>query len=128
MEIQHCVRCGRGLKAPQGINVTGDKAIAIFVSALTVGIRPRLKSRAQRNVFCIPCAASISLGPAPEGAFNLAVYGILRDVVSRDKTIVEAAWEQMTNPHGSLKRMPGSKPDKTLEAPLLKVAALQEAS
>jgi hypothetical protein len=125
MEIQHCVRCGRGLKAPQGINTTGDKAIAIFVSALTVGIRPRIKSRAQRNVFCIPCAASISLGPAPEGAFNLAVYGILCDVVSRDKSIVDAAWEQMAKPSAPVKRMPGSKPDKTLEAPVMKVPALQ---
>lgn len=121
MEIQSCVRCGRGLKAPQGINVTGDKAVAIFVSALTVGMRPRIKSRAQRTVFCVSCADSIAKGPPPEGAFNLAVYGILQDVVSRDRTISDAAWEMLAKPGTAVKRMPGSKPDKTLEAPLLQV-------
>jgi|GEM_PF-6042683 len=128
MEFQSCVRCGCTLKAPQSINVTGDKAIAIFVSALTVGVRPRIKSRAQRTVFCIRCAVSISLGPAPEGAFNLAVYGILQDVVSRDKTIAETAWEQMVSPQRALRRMPGSKVDKTLEVPVLKQPLLSEAS
>lgn len=129
MEIQHCVRCGNGLKAPQGINSTGDPAIAIFVSGLTVGVRPRIKSRAQRKVFCMGCAASVALGPAPEnGEFNTAIYFMLRELVSADKTIVEAAWTQLTNPHATLRRMPGSRADKTLEAPVLKVAALQAAS
>ena len=125
MEIQQCVRCGKGLKAPQGINTTGDKAISFFVSAVTVGIRPRIKSRATRQVFCLTCAASIAFGPAPEGAFNLCVYDVLRDVASRDTTIVDAAWEQLTNPRAVVRLMPGSTPDKTLSAPILKVPALQ---
>lgn len=126
MEIQHCVRCGRGLKAPQGITQTGDKAIAVFVSALTVGIRPRLKSRAQRQVFCMPCAASIALGPAPEaGAFNLAVYGILCHLNSMGKIMVEAAWDETNSPRLHPRRLPGStpekpSPDRTLEAPVIK--------
>jgi hypothetical protein len=125
MEIQHCVRCGRGLKAPQGINTTGDRAIAVFISALTVGIRPRLKSRAQRQVFCMPCAASIALGPAPEsGAFNFAVYGILCHLNSMGRIMVESAWEETNTPRLQLKRLPGSKPDvgpdRTLEAPVTK--------
>jgi|SRR5882724_769971 len=135
MEIQHCVRCLRALKAPQGINTTGDKAIAVFVSALTVGIRPRLKSRAQRQVFCMPCAASIALGPAPEsGAFNFAVYGILCHLNSMGKILIEGAWEETNNPRLQLRRLPGSKPDetrpdRTLEAPVLsQQAEFREAS
>jgi hypothetical protein len=129
MEIQQCVRCGHGLKAPQGINVTGDPAIAIFVSGLTVGVRPRIKSRAQRKVFCMGCAASVALGPEPEnGEFNTAIYWMLRELVSADRSIVESAWMQLTNPHATLRRMPGSRQDKTLEAPVLKTPALPAAS
>jgi ribosomal protein S27E len=65
MEIQHCVRCGKGLKAPQGINQTGDPAIAIYVIAKTVGVRPRATSPAQRKVFCVPCGVSIAQ-PVPD--------------------------------------------------------------
>jgi hypothetical protein len=129
MEIQNCVRCGGRLKAPQGINVTGDPAIAIFVSGLTVGVRPRIKSRAQRKVFCMGCAASIALGPVPEnGEFNTAIYHMLRELVAADRTIVEAAWTQLTTPTATLRRMPGSRPDRSLEAPVLKVPALEAAS
>jgi hypothetical protein len=130
MDIQHCVRCGRGLKAPQGINTTGDRAIAVFVSALTVGIRPRLKSRAQRQVFCMPCAASIALGPPPDSsAFNLAVYGILCHLNSMGTIMVESAWEETNSPRLQLKRLPGSKPDatpdRTLEAPVTRPSDLR---
>jgi len=112
MEIQPCIRCGRGLKAPQGINTTGDRAFSFFVSALSVGIRPRIKSRAQRLVFCIPCGVSAALGPAPEGAFNRSVYEVLRDMVGREPELMNVAWEQMVKPNARLKRMPGSQPDK----------------
>jgi len=113
MEIQPCVRCGRGLKAPEGINSTGDRAFAFFQSSVTVGIRPRVKSRAQRRVFCLPCGVSIALGPIPEGAFNQGVYDVLRDMVGKDPGLLRAAWEQMVHPAKQLKRMPGSKPDQT---------------
>jgi hypothetical protein len=129
MEIQPCVRCGRGLKAPQGINTTGDKAIAVFVSALTVGIRPRLKSRAQRQIFCMPCAASIALGPAPEsGAFNFAVYAILCHLNSMGKIVIEAAWEQTNSPSSKPRRLPGSTQDKTLETPVLRMPTTIQAA
>lgn len=128
MEIQHCVRCGSGLKAPQGINATGDPAIAIFVSGITVGVRPRLKSRAQRKVFCMRCATSLAYGPPPEGEFNSAIYSMLQEMVKADKTIADIAWTQLTSPRATLQRMPGSKPDRTLDAPVLKVPALQEAA
>jgi hypothetical protein len=128
MEVQHCVRCGRGLKAPQGITVTGDKAIAIYISAVTVGVRPRLISKARRSVCCMPCAVSIAMGPAPEsGAFNATVYEILNDLNSRDTTIMEAAQEQKYNPRAILKLMPGSRPDETLATPILKGPLLSPA-
>jgi hypothetical protein len=75
------------------------------------------------------CAASIALGPAPDnGEFNTAIYFMLRELVAADRTIVEAAWTQLTTPHATLRRMPGSRPDKTLESPVLKVPALEAAS
>jgi hypothetical protein len=128
MQLQPCIRCGRPLKAPQGINTTGDKAVAVFISALTVGVRPRLKSRAERRVLCMPCAGSIALGPAPEsGAFNQAVYEILCDLAHHDMTILQAAWEQKANPRAILRPMPGSKPDKTLESGMPAEPELAEA-
>jgi hypothetical protein len=112
MEIQTCIKCGRGLKAPAGINSTGDRAFAFFVHAVTVGIRPRLKSRAKRKALCIPCGVAISLSPAPEGAFNESVHAILQDMVSQDPELMRAAWEQQFNSTAPLKLMPGSKPDE----------------
>lgn len=128
MEIQHCVRCGKGLKAPQGINVTGDPAIAIYVIAKTVGIRPRATSPAQRKVFCVPCGISIALGPAPEsGAFNEAVYAMLLHLMEQAPAISQVAVTQKLNPNRLLKAMPGSKPDTSLDAPVLRGAVLGEA-
>src|ERR1700690_4513134 len=112
MEIQYSGRCGRGLKAPQGINTTGDRALSFFLSAVSVGIRPRIKSRANRLVFCVPCGVSIALGPCPEGAFNSSVHEVLCDMVAKEPNLMSVAWEQMVNPRARLKRMPGSKPDK----------------
>jgi hypothetical protein len=128
MEIQHCVRCGKGLKAPQGINQTGDPSIAIYVVAKTVGIRPRATSPAKRKIFCVPCGVSIALGPAPEsGAFNEAIYEMLIDLMRGAPRINEVAWEQKVNPTARMRLMPGSQPDKTLEAPVLRSPALPAA-
>jgi len=127
MEIQHCIRCGKGLKAPQGINQTGDPAIAIYVIAKTVGVRPRATSPAQRKVFCVPCGISIALGPSPEsGAFNEAVYAMLLHLMQQAPGINEVARAEKLNPHRQLKPMPGSKPDPTLETPVLKGDALPD--
>jgi len=130
MELQPCVRCGKGLKQPQGINTTGDQAIAIYISGVSVGLRPRLISKAQRTVICMPCAVSIALGPAPEsGAFNSVVYAILNDLNSRGTAVVEAAQQQKYNPRAPLKLMAGSKPDQSLARPTLRgSAAVLEAS
>jgi hypothetical protein len=112
MELQPCIRCGRKLKAPQGINATGDRAFSFFVSSVTRGIRPRVKSRAQQLVFCVPCGVSIALGPSPEGAFNFSVWQVLRDMLAKERDLLNAAWEQVVSPNARLKAMPGSKPDK----------------
>jgi hypothetical protein len=118
-EIQPCVRCGKSLRAPQGINITGDKAIAIYVGAQTVGFRPRVMSRKQRRPFCVNCAVSIANGPPPEGEFNMLIFDMCKDIVRASKDIQDAAWELLDNPGKELPRMPGSKPDKTLDAPIV---------
>lgn len=98
-EIQPCIRCGRGLKAPGGITVTGDRAIAVYQEVVTVGLRPRLRSKKRRSVFCVPCGVSLALGPRPEsGAFASEIYEMLRDIVSQDPSLVAAA---LRSPGGS---------------------------
>jgi hypothetical protein len=98
------------LKGPGGINVTGDPAIAIFISAVTRGLRPRLKTRADQRVFCYSCASSIALGlpPADKGDLYIAVWELLRELVMMDDSIVLAALAQMKHPRARLRRMPGS--------------------
>jgi hypothetical protein len=128
METQQCVKCGGQLKAPQGINTTGDKQIAIYITAVTVGVRPRLRSRLRRSVMCMPCAVSIAMAPPPEGAFNQTVYESLNEVNSQTTAIMEAAWEQKQNPRAPLKLMPGSKQDKSLATPMLRSAPILSAS
>jgi hypothetical protein len=128
-EIQFCIRCSRKLKAPGGITVTGDRAIAVYQEVVTVGIRPRLRSKKRRNVFCVPCGVSIALGPPPEaGAFASEIYEMLRDIVSQDPSLVEAAYEQLLDPRAPIRRLAGSVADRTLDVPVLKAPALQEAS
>lgn len=127
MEIQNCIRCGRGLKAPQGINVTGDKAIAVYITVVTVGIRPRQRSKLRRTVLCAPCAVSIAYAPPPEGAFNNTVYDCLNELNEQSGSLVEAGREQKINPGARLKLMPGSQ-DQTLVQPVLKTPTLLSAS
>jgi hypothetical protein len=119
MEIQHCVRCGRGLKAPGTFNATGDKALAVYITIVTVGIRPRQRSKLRRTVLCPSCAVSIAYAPAPEGAFNQTVYDGLNELNEQSAAMVEAAREVKINPRAALKLMPGSQ-DKTLTTPVLK--------
>lgn len=118
-ELEPCVVCGRGLKKPCGINTTGDRAIVTYLGAQTTGFRPRVMSRKQRMPVCMFCAVSIASGRPPEGAFNMAVYSILHEIVRADKRLMEAWWEQMQNPAAAPKLMPGSKPDKGLQTPII---------
>jgi hypothetical protein len=61
----------------------------------TVGIRPRQKSSAKRICFCPQCAVSLAMGPPPEGALNLAAWGMIRELVSSDPALNDAAWEAL---------------------------------
>ncbi len=35
------------------------------------------------------------MGPAPEGALNLAAWQMIRDIVGADPALAEAAWESL---------------------------------
>jgi hypothetical protein len=83
-----CLRCNRELEA-------GEKSVAVFLFAQTTGVRPRQKSSARRICFCPQCAVSLAMGPAPEGALNLAAWQMIRDLVGAQPTLAEAAWEDL---------------------------------
>ena len=107
--------CRAPLKAPGGINVTGDPAIALFMFASSVGMRPRLKSRAKRFPFCVPCMNSLATGVPPfeKGHLYVAAWELFRELLIDDETnsIALATMMQLRNPAAKLRRMPGSKPD-----------------
>jgi len=63
--------------------------------AQTVGVRPRQKSGARRICFCPQCSVSLAMGPAPEGALNVAAWQMIRDLVGADPALTEAAWEDL---------------------------------
>jgi len=88
LEHSYCLRCNRELE-------TGEKAVAVYLFAQTVGVRPRQKSSARRICFCPQCAVSLAMGPAPEGALNLAAWQMIRDLVAADPALTEAAWEEL---------------------------------
>jgi hypothetical protein len=84
----YCLRCNRELEA-------GQKSVAVYLFAQTVGVRPRQKSSAQRICFCPQCSVSLAMGPAPEGALNLAAWQMIREIVGADPALTEAAWESL---------------------------------
>ena len=88
MEILYCLRCNRELEA-------GNKSVALYMFAQTVGIRPRQKSMAQRICFCPQCSVSLAMGPPPEGALNVAAWKMIRELVSADPALNDAAWETL---------------------------------
>ena len=98
MESQYCLRCNRELEQ-------GNKSVAVYMFAQTVGIRPRQKSAAKRICFCPQCAVSLAMGPPPEGALNLAAWEMIRELVSSDPALNEAAWEAL---QGFTRILPGN--------------------
>jgi hypothetical protein len=88
LENLYCLRCNRELES-------GDKSVAVYMFAQTVGIRPRQKSAAQRIRFCSQCSVSLAMGPAPEGALNIAAWQMIRDLVGADPALNQAAWETL---------------------------------
>src|SRR5215470_1346109 len=95
LEISFCLRCNREIDA-------GQKSVAIYLFAQTVGIRPRQKSTSQRISFCPQCSVSLAMGPPPEGAFNIAAWQMIRDLVSSDPSLNQAAWETLRGVEGLL--------------------------
>jgi len=95
LENQYCLRCSREIE-------TGQKSVAIYMFAQTVGIRPRQKSTSQRICFCPQCSVSLAMGPPPEGALNIAAWNMFRGLVSSDLALSQAAWEAMQNIVGLL--------------------------
>jgi hypothetical protein len=95
VETLYCLRCNRELE-------TGNKSVAVYMFAQTVGVRPRQKSTAKRICFCAQCAVSLAMGPPPEGALNLAAWGMIREIVSADPALNNAAWESLRGVTGLL--------------------------
>jgi hypothetical protein len=104
VENLYCLRCNRELQP-------GHKSVAVYMFAQTVGVRPRQKSAAQRICFCPPCSVSLAMGPPPEGAFNVAAWKMIREVVSADPALTAAAWETLRGVAGLLS---GSSADRPL--------------
>jgi hypothetical protein len=90
-----CLRCRREIEA-------GDKSVAVYMFAQTVGVRPRQKSGAQRICFCPQCAVSLAMGLPPEGALNMAAWQMIRDLVSAEPSLNDAAWESLRGVVGLL--------------------------
>ncbi len=88
METLSCLGCSREIEV-------GNKSVAVYMFAQTVGIRPRQKSAAQRICFCPQCSVSLAMGPPPEGALNLAAWNMIRDLVGSDPALNQAAWENL---------------------------------
>ena len=95
MEPVTCLRCRREIE-------TGDKSVAVYMFAQTVGVRPRQKSSASRISFCPQCAVSLAMGMPPEGALNMAAWQMIRDLVSAEPSLNQAAWESLRGVTGLL--------------------------
>jgi len=95
LQNMHCLRCNRELES-------GQKSVALYMFAQTVGIKPRQKSTAHRISFCPQCSVSLAMGPPPEGALNMAAWDMIRDLVSSDPALNQAAWESLNGISGLL--------------------------
>ena len=95
LENMYCLRCNRELGP-------GQKSVAVYLFAQTVGIKPRQKSAAQRICFCPQCSVSLAMGPPPEGALNLAAWEMIRDLVGSDPALNHAAWDNLSAMLGAL--------------------------
>jgi hypothetical protein len=101
----YCLRCNCEIQA-------GQKSLAVYLFAQTVGVRPRQKSSAQRICFCPQCSVSLAMGPPPEGALNAAAWQMIRELVSADPALNDAAWESL---RGLVGLLPES--DRNRESP-----------
>jgi hypothetical protein len=95
LENLYCLRCNCEIEA-------GQKSVAMYMFAQTVGVRPRQKSSAQRICFCPQCSVSLAMGPPPEGALNVAAWQMIRELVGAHPALNEAAWEGLRSDAGML--------------------------
>jgi hypothetical protein len=115
MKNEPCVRCRQQLRVGENIYETGDPACAGVVFCRSIGIRPRVKSKALRGLFCADCMISIAHQVhSPEGAFNEMVWEQLRDINRQTSAFYDVARMHLINPKAKLKLMPGSKSDGSL--------------
>lgn len=98
-----CLRCRREIES-------GDKSVAVYMFAQTVGVRPRQKSSASRICFCPQCAVSLAMGMPPEGALNMAAWEMIRDLVSAEPSLNQAAWESL---RGVIGLLPAAKNEES---------------
>ena len=104
VENLFCLRCNQELEA-------GHKSVAVYMFTQTVGVRPRQKSGARRICFCPQCSVSLAMGPAPEGALNVAAWQMIRDLVGAHPALTEAAWSDLS---GSVDELPATGTDGAL--------------
>jgi len=102
MQVISCLRCRREIES-------GDKSVAVYMFAQTVGVRPRQKSAASRICFCPQCAVSLAMGLPPEGALNMAAWEMIRELVSAEPSLNEAAWENL---RGVIGLLPSGKEER----------------
>ncbi len=95
MQSMGCLRCRRTIES-------GHKSVAVYMFAQTVGVRPRQKSTANRISFCPQCAVSLAMGLPPEGALNMVAWEMIRELVSADPSLNDAAWESLRGVVGLL--------------------------
>jgi hypothetical protein len=100
LENLYCLRCNGEIEA-------GQKSVAVYMFAQTVGVRPRQKSSAQRICFCPQCSVSLAMGPPPEGALNVAAWQMIRELVGADPALNQAAWESLRSIVGLLPESDG---------------------
>lgn len=74
----------------------GDSAVSILLFCRTVGIQQRQTSKTERLYICSQCATRLAMGSKPtNGAINVAVYSIIRELVGKDPGVIKAAWEEL---------------------------------
>lgn len=98
-----CLRCRREIES-------GDKSVAVYMFAQTVGVRPRQKSTANRVCFCPQCAVSLAMGLPPEGALNMSAWEMIRELVGAEPALNQAAWEGL---RGIVGLLPSGKNENT---------------
>ena len=99
----YCLRCRREIEP-------GDKSVAVYMFAQTVGVRPRQKSAANRVCFCPQCAVSLAMGLPPDGALNMVAWDLIRELVSAEPSLNQAAWEGL---RGIVGLLPSGPDDST---------------